>query len=1153
MPAESLVDIIIFALFLIITLAVGLNYGRQVKTIRGYALGGKNFSTATLTATILATYFGGGSFYYTLANTYSQGISFFISFLGAPLCLLITGQIIAPRMGSFLENVSVAEAMGDMYGKTVRTISAISGIAGQVGYVAIQFQVITRVLGLLWDTQDQSLTIVAATIVILYSTMGGISAVTFTDVLQFATFGTFIPILTITIWHNLQDHQQVADILTHDPKFQLSSVVGWNTKFASTIMLMLYYTMQGVTPPIFQRISMARDKDQAKNAFTYASLIALLIVACITWVAVLLLADNPNLKPNMLVNYLIEQYTYTGFKGLLVIGILALTMSTADSYINSCAVLFANDLAAPLGIGAADSAIFTRFSAFLVGTLALLLTLYEDDLLALLLLSGSFYLPIVSMPLLLAIFGFRSSSRAVLISMSAGFSSVILWRTFLAHTGVDSVIPSTFISLFAFLTSHYLLGEPGGWQQVDPESPEGIERAMRQEAWQDRKKAIRNFSLTAYLRQNLPAKESAYLFFGFYTVLSTYIAFFTISKAEAQVYQGLYQGIYYVVFLVTTSIFTFSLWPARLKQSGLMTFLWPLSMALILFFASTLLLLISHFNTVQAMILAVNFVMAVLLLQWPLALFLSLGGIGTGILLFQQYTGESLLWSELGPLHLRLIYGALLLTSLLLVLFSQKSAYRLLGQENRALTYRTQANQADILKVTAQQQDTLLALKNANIEGLLDITKELQRLPAKGHVAYRLQAIQAKLIPMVFQLKNAGSNAQSHLRLHTAPFATEALGGVIKTTMEQQGLQRVVHYKNVSQHRELIGDEAQLADILVKSIELLSQLPQATQGSRAHSILVKVEDTHLHYPLPDVELSYIKHTPAVRITVTKGGSPPPVAPYYQPDLTDGISNMPENIQHVTQLVNNRIIKAHYGHTEVKEATVSYVIPVHLGKLRPKEMDKPYMEPTATPQRANDHFINHTVDAQAQEEKFLASVGALGKINLGHIEVALELIKWYHGPKRRNTEEPFYLHPLAVAQIVLDYSVEEATIMGALLHDVVEDTQMLVAHIKQVFGPKTAQVVDMVTHLQHIQGSSYKIKLSPQESLEMLERTGNIPGLHVKIADRMHNIRTIEGHTQLFKRQVIAQETLAFFVPKAEKLGLYAAAQELKERCSKVLK
>ena len=306
--------------------------------------------------------------------------------------------------------------------------------------------------------------------------------------------------------------------------------------------------------------------------------------------------------------------------------------------------------------------------------------------------------------------------------------------------------------------------------------------------------------------------------------------------------------------------------------------------------------------------------------------------------------------------------------------------------------------------------------------------------------------------------------------------------------------------------------------------------------------------------MPDVKKNYVKYVPALRIAMTVGGNLPALAKSYQPDLAGPGYSSPATAEDLARLGNSRIIKSHYGYAEVTDDTLIYVVPVDVEAVRPKDMDKEYMEVGAKPVRADDHFRNDKgIDAQVQEAAFLADVAARSEADLGMVKMALETIKWYHGPKNRNSGEPFYLHPLAVAQIVLDYNQDEATILGALLHDTVEDTPMQLEHIEALFGKEVAEVVDVVTHLQSIEGSIYKVKMSASENLQMLDRTDSKRGLYVKIADRMHNMRTIGGHRKVSKRKLIAQETLDFFVPLSEKMGLHKAAQEFKKMCYEVLK
>ena len=96
------IDIIIFIAFLVTNLVVGLAYGREVKTISDYSLGGRNFSTAALVSTIVATFITGSGFFITLSKTYSDGLPYVIASSCMSLGFFITGIFIIPRMGEFM-------------------------------------------------------------------------------------------------------------------------------------------------------------------------------------------------------------------------------------------------------------------------------------------------------------------------------------------------------------------------------------------------------------------------------------------------------------------------------------------------------------------------------------------------------------------------------------------------------------------------------------------------------------------------------------------------------------------------------------------------------------------------------------------------------------------------------------------------------------------------------------------------------------------------------------------------------------------------------------------------------------------------------------------------------------------------------------------
>ena len=147
-------DIFIFVVFLAINLLVGLRYRGKKQTFKEYAIGNKNFSTATLTATIVATWASGSMFFNEVEQTYTNGLYYILApLIGGTLGLLITGYVIGPRMGAFLNYVSMADAMSSIYGKWVQLIAAISSIFLSIGFIAIQFKVISKILTVLFNYQ----------------------------------------------------------------------------------------------------------------------------------------------------------------------------------------------------------------------------------------------------------------------------------------------------------------------------------------------------------------------------------------------------------------------------------------------------------------------------------------------------------------------------------------------------------------------------------------------------------------------------------------------------------------------------------------------------------------------------------------------------------------------------------------------------------------------------------------------------------------------------------------------------------------------------------------------------------------------------------------------------------------------------------------
>lgn len=165
--------------------------------------------------------------------------------------------------------------------------------------------------------------------------------------------------------------------------------------------------------------------------------------------------------------------------------------------------------------------------------------------------------------------------------------------------------------------------------------------------------------------------------------------------------------------------------------------------------------------------------------------------------------------------------------------------------------------------------------------------------------------------------------------------------------------------------------------------------------------------------------------------------------------------------------------------------------------------------------------------------------------------AYEFAKKMHGEQCRKSGEPYIIHPVQVAYTLADLELDTATICAALLHDVVEDTEITNADLKNMFGEEVAEMVDGVTKLNKLQYVTLKEQQVEDYRKMFLAMGKDIRVILIKLADRLHNMRTLKFLTR--DRQIAnAQETMDLYAPLANRLGLYSIKWELEDLSFKYL-
>jgi GTP pyrophosphokinase len=195
---------------------------------------------------------------------------------------------------------------------------------------------------------------------------------------------------------------------------------------------------------------------------------------------------------------------------------------------------------------------------------------------------------------------------------------------------------------------------------------------------------------------------------------------------------------------------------------------------------------------------------------------------------------------------------------------------------------------------------------------------------------------------------------------------------------------------------------------------------------------------------------------------------------------------------------------------------------------------------------------HGANPEAAKVHLMKSLRAHhAQSDLGVVERAFALAIEAHTGQIRASGEPYVMHPIASAQILADLGIDPVAVAAALLHDVPEDTEFSLADVEERFGPEIAHMVDGVTKLSKFSTHSHEQQQAENIRKMFLAMADDIRVVLIKLADRLHNMRTLSA-LPAEKQQRIARQTMEIYAPLAERLGIWQIKWELEDLSFKAL-
>ncbi len=448
----SYLDSAIIALYLLCTIIIGVTSSKGVKNTKDFAVGNKDFLTITLIMTIFATYVDGEIILNGATQGFKSGISFFYANCADFLTLIAYG-FIAQRAVKYREAISVGDIVGEMYGQRAQMLTGVFGFLISTSLVAVQFKALSFVFHYFYNISPDIGVWLSAIILIAYSAFGGVRAVTWTDMLQFFILVNAVPLVTSIAVNKIGGVFELIKILP-DHKFDIFPAD------KDTFYKYIVYMIASVplcSPPMIQRMIMSRNALQSRNAYWVSALISIpffLIIAIAGMASSIL---NPDMDANNAFLYLIDNLMPVGLKGFAVAGMIAIIMSTADSFMNTASVSFAHDfLKTSMEDKLSPELEFraTKLITLVVGIIGCLTAMQFNNLIDMMLYSYMLWGPVISVPLIAGLFGIIAPRYAFYIGMVSGLSTAILWSVLKLEDVfyIHAILPALFANLLTFST-----------------------------------------------------------------------------------------------------------------------------------------------------------------------------------------------------------------------------------------------------------------------------------------------------------------------------------------------------------------------------------------------------------------------------------------------------------------------------------------------------------------------------------------------------------------------------------------------------------------------------------------------------------------------------------------------------------------------------
>lgn len=456
------IDGFIIAAYLIAILAISLYRPNLSRSLKEYAVGKRDFNSWAIFSTLSAAIVGANTTLGLSAQTYAFGIVFLISYFGCSLQQLLVSIFFAPRLKRhFPQALSMGDVMGQLYGKYGQVLCGVFSIIFCLGIMSAQVAGMGYIFYLFFGVSHNIGCFMGCGVVIVYAALGGIKGVVNVNVLQLALL-TVVLLMISSI--GVQEARGMAKILKGIPASHWVLFKAMTpTAFVSLFLLRVFGTM--LAPPYLQRIFIAKDLGAYTKGSLGAAFFFIPVFSVSAFVGLVALALYPDIQASLAMPLLIKNILPPVLLGFAIVGLLAVIMSTTDSWLHAASVTLVYDILIPLNllrITPRQELSFMRSLTLFLGFFTLIFSLNFSEIPSIVSYSCNFWTPTLLVPFIFGICGISISFKGLFISILSGGLSTCAWNLYcLKPSEVEGLLVGMLVNaLVFFMFKHYEKQKP---------------------------------------------------------------------------------------------------------------------------------------------------------------------------------------------------------------------------------------------------------------------------------------------------------------------------------------------------------------------------------------------------------------------------------------------------------------------------------------------------------------------------------------------------------------------------------------------------------------------------------------------------------------------------------------------------------------------